>query len=451
MKKPLINTDSLSLKKILTSLLKILSHKDSAPEIDNAPAIDYNRDPNYHLMSAFNVKAIENDRVRINLIIPSVHKDHMTGGPATLLNYIIETNQIFGKYSIRLIPVIVPFTGLSDDLPSKIKNYTLGNLLPTQYTNSEIIEKEIIVDAAYHRGFLTIGKNDVFIATMWSTHYVAKDLQMKQKECFGHAHKIQYVIQDYESSAIYPWSEFFLFAEQTYSDTHNTIAIVGTQFLHEYLKAQGHTYDTSYWFEPGKNAISNRTNGNTKKEEIMVIYGRPDTPRNCFSLLMEALLKLTAEHPSIAERFKFISVGEKHPNYKLRHGATLESYGFMPIEEYRDLLARAAVGCFIVISPHTGYVGLEMARNGILSVSNSFRTKNIQQLHPNIRPVEQLNVNQLTDKLLTTVQEFWRAPDATVSVAIQFEDEEKHKTQIHNEFPFIQELYNTHYNFDNTK
>jgi len=162
---------------------------------------------------------------------------------------------------------------------------------------------------------------------------------------------------------------------------------------------------------------------------------------------MEALLKLTGEHPSIAERFQFISVGKKHPDYKLNNGAVLNSLGFMPVEEYRDLLARAAVGCFVVVSPHTGYVCLEMARNGILSVSNSFRTKHIQELHPNIRPITKMDVNGVTDKLLTTVQEFWRSPDAAIKVANQTEDERASNFLTKKEFPFIQELISNNYNF----
>lgn len=410
-------------------------------------AIDYKRDPYYHVMAPLKVQSRLGERVRVNLILPSVHKDHLTGGPATLVNYVKEVDGIFEDCAIRLIPVMVPFPGSADDLPGKIKNYNLGKLLATQEASADVVDHEIIADAAHRNGFLPITKNDVFIASMWPTHYVAKDLQKRQQEHFGYAHKIQYIIQDYESSAIYPWSDLFLYAEQTYTDTSDTIGVVGTRFLHDYLADQGHDYDASYWFEPGQNAVSSKIDRATKKDEIIVIYGRPDTPRNCFSLLMEALLKLTAEHPSIAKRFTFVSVGEKHPNYKLNNGAVLNSLGFMPVDDYRNLLAKAAVGCFVVVSPHTGYICLEMARNGMLSVSNSFRTKEIQQLHPNIRPVEAMDVNGITDKLLTTVQEFWRAPDSAVGIACQIEDERAQKMRDYKEFPFIEDLFSRHYNF----
>lgn len=410
-------------------------------------AVKYNRDGYYHVMSPYKVKRCDGDRVRINLLLPSVHKDHLTGGPATLVNYVKAIDELFSDYAIRLIPSMVPFTKTESSLPNKISHYKLGKMLATEEASADFVDHEIIVDAAHHAGYLPITKNDVFIASMWPTHYVAKDLQKKQREFFGFAHKIQYLIQDYESSAIYPWSDLFLLAEQTYEDTKDTIGVVGTHFLHSYLKDQGHNYEASYWFEPGQNAVGSKIDKTIKKAEIIVIYGRPDTPRNCFSLLMEALLKLTSEHPSIAERFKFVSVGEKHPDYELNNGAVLNSFGFMPVEEYRNLLAKAAVGCFVVVSPHTGYVCLEMARNGILAVSNSFRTKDIKQLHPNIRPIERMDVNGVTDTLLTAVQEFWRAPDAAVHTANQVEDELATSTQRPKEFPFIEDMFLNHYDF----
>ena len=140
-------------------------------------------------------------------------------------------------------------------------------------------------------------------------------------------------------------------------------------------------------------------------------------------------------------------MGEKHADYKLNNGAVVNSLGFVPVEDYRNLLARAAVGCFIVVSPHTGYICLEMARNGMLSISNSFRTKEIQNLHPNIRPVKAMDVDGLTDTLLTTVQEFWRAPDFAVGIACQIEEERVQKMGDSKEFPFIEELFCRHYDF----
>ena len=65
----------------------------------------------------------------------------------------------------------------------------------------------------------------------------------------------------------------------------------------------------------------------------------------------------------------FVSVGEQHDDIELRNGSVLQSKGFLSKKEYEELLKKAAIGCFIVISPHPGYVGFEFAYAGLTTIS----------------------------------------------------------------------------------
>jgi len=407
----------------------------------------YPRDGYFHVLAPFRSSPRDIGRVRINLVLPSVCREHLTGGPATLVNYLMAVADRFPEFGLRLLPVMVPFSGDPGELPEKLRDFAITRMpSAAAVATPEPPSREIVQDAAAKQGVLPISADDVFIASMWPTHHLCKALQRDQESCFGRAHKIQYLIQDYESSAIYPWSDLFLLAEQTYQDVDDTIAVVGTRSLRDYLYQQGHDYKACYDFEPGGNALA-AVDRDVEKKEIMVVYGRPGTPRNCFPMLMEALLRLTAEHPSIADRFTFVSLGESHPDYRLNHGAVLKSGGFLPPEDYRELLASAAVGVFMVVSPHTGYVGLEMARHGILTVSNSFRTKDVTRLHPNIRTPDAMTVEGVTGALLAAVQAFWRDPALGPRTAIEFQASPRAARPAAGDFPFIDELFAAHYRF----
>ena len=241
--------------------------------------IPFPRNGYFHVMAPYQSCAQNIGRVRINLVLPSVCSEHLTGGPATLVNYVMAVAEAFPDYSLRLLPVMVPFSGNPEELPEKLREFTITRMPPSPEAAGEAPVQEIVLDAARKQGLLPISPDDVFIASMWPTHHICKALQRDQAGYFGRGHKIQYLIQDYESSAIYPWSELFLLAEQTYEDVDDTIAVVGTRSLRDYLYEQGHDYKACYHFEPGGNAVA-AVDRDVEKKEIMVVYGRPDTPRN---------------------------------------------------------------------------------------------------------------------------------------------------------------------------
>jgi O-antigen biosynthesis protein len=408
--------------------------------------VDPPREPYFHVMSPFKSAPCASRRTRINLVLPSVHAEHLTGGPATLVNYLHAIAAAFPDFGFRLLPVMVPFDGDREALPPSLIDFEITSMVTEVLSDGAMLEREIVADSAYKQGILPVAVNDVFIATMWPTHFVCKALQRDQAAHFGRSHKLQYVIQDYEPAALFPWSELYLLAEQTYADIDDTIAIVATHSLHRYLVEQGHCYRSSYSFDPSGNTVA-LVAEIVEKSEVIIVYGRPGAPRNCFTLLIEALLRVTGEHPEVARRFRFISLGEAHPNYRLNHGAVLESGGFLSPDDYRSLLLSAAVGCFFVVSPHTGYVCLEMASHGLLTVSNSFRTKDVKALHPNIREPQAMNVDGVSNAIVEAVQDFWRDPGRGRRVALEHAAL-RQAEEIVTGFDFIGSLFREHYVFN---
>jgi hypothetical protein len=407
---------------------------------------DYNRNGYFHVMSPFATQRDEGERTRITMILPSVHRDHLTGGPATLANFMMEIKARFPEFDLRFLPVMVPFSGDRGALAASLSDFKI--FTGAQIEAGSDAQFSVVFDAA-HKGFkLPVRRNEVFVASMWPTFFVAKALQKAQEDYFGFGQPIQYIIQDYEPLALFSWSDFYLLARKTYEDEVSTIALVATESLSDYMDHAGHRFLAKYTFDPGLNAISIRSTDLREKSETFVVYGRPNTPRNCFQLIFEALLKVTAEHPSIAERFTFISVGEVHPSYRLHNGAVLECRGFMKPEVYKDLTLRAAAGIYFVISPHTGYVGLELARAGALVISNSFETKKIRDLHPNIREPEAMTVEGVANAIVLSVQEYWRDNQAGLRVAKVDLEAREANPSLEANFPFLEDMFNKNYNFE---
>lgn len=407
----------------------------------------YARNPYYFVSRPVQAAPQEQSRIRINMLLPSVKSADLTGGPATLLNYTLALAERIPGCAVRFLPTFVPVNG-KEELPAKLAGYALTRLpaTPTAATAGEVLDREIIADVAYRNGCLPIGKNDIFIASMWPTHYTARALQKEQARLFSRAHKLQYVIQDYEPSALYPWSDLFILARNTYTDTHNTIAVVGTASLAEYLKLTGHHYQSAYSFPVGTNVV--KTFPIQEKEKLIIIYGRPTAERNCFSLIMEILIELTSHHPQVAREWQFISVGDKHEDYPLAHGAKLVSRGFLPAQDYRDLLQRAAIGCFFVVSPHTGYIAFEMACAGQLTISNSFETKDMRSLHPNIREPLEFSVEGYVDEFLRAIRDFDADPQMGNRTAQNYADAQAAADNSSDTFSFITEMLAKEYVFD---
>src|SRR4029079_9669880 len=127
--------------------------------------------------------------------------------------------------------------------------------------------------------------------------------------------------------AFYPWSSKYAFAEATYLDASNTIAIFNSSLLRSFCEKQGYSFLKTYHFEPRiSNSIKMHLKQNASKERRILVYGRPSIARNCFEAIC-AGLREWARTSAEAGRWSVISAGEKHPNIQLGSELEMQSVG----------------------------------------------------------------------------------------------------------------------------
>jgi hypothetical protein len=233
---------------------------------------------------------------------------------------------------------------------------------------------------------LRVAKGDRFIATHWTTAYSAKRyIAAAQVECAEFPTQFVYLIQDFEP-AFYPWSSQYLLADSTYAGGKDIVAVFNTKLLADYFRLQGYSFRDEYHFEPRLNErLAQQRNqvDVSRKENLILIYGRPATHRNAFELIVEALHEWSRIFPS-ATKWSIVSLGEKHRQLRLGAGPEIQSLGKVTLEEYAAWLKRASIGISLMVSPHPSYPPLEMADFGLRVITNSFANKDLATRSPNI-------------------------------------------------------------------
>ena len=367
---------------------------------------------------------------RLNLLIPSLNKEHMFGGIATALSFFKSIMEELKQDQNTAFRIIITDSGVPD------RNIT-RKFLRFKITNKEEGSRfQILPFGDRLDKKLPVIEKDYFIATAWWTAYLAKRIIKQQEYLFKKKHKFIYLIQDYEPG-FYNWSSRYILAESTYQNSENTIAVFNSSLLMNFFRKKGLCFWKHYYFEPRLNNNLRQfltLKGKQQKEKVILIYGRPYTPRNGFELV-KLVLEAWACKDSRARYWKFISVGEKHP--PLRLGAQkMISLGKLPLEEYARWLLRSAVGISLMISPHPSYPPLEMANFGLLTITNKFANKDLSCWHTNIYSLDSLEPEALTQALKKLVSLFEKNPQKS----IKGQDLTGFYLSEDPIFPFLQEL-----------
>ena len=189
---------------------------------------------------------------------------------------------------IRLFPLLMPVTD-ETIFPNSLKDFATINA-PNDDQSVDCIVS--YANTSRHLP-ISISENDICIASIFITYYVAQQIEQKKLAIFGINHPIQYFIQDYESAALFSWSATFLMAENTYKYCKNDIAIINSQNLSDYFVQKNYQFLAQYHFNPLLQFYKIEPEAYKAKKNLFVVYGRPETPRNCFDIIIEALIKLT--------------------------------------------------------------------------------------------------------------------------------------------------------------
>ena len=314
--------------------------------------------------------------VRLNLLVPSLEEKHVFGGIATALRF-FEALRKCCDCPARIIITDSAFSGKSTKTPA--------DYLEVDAETDSDARLQIIPFANRKNRSIPVGEGDLFLATGWWTAYAIQNTIRWQKTYFRRDNPLLYFIQDFEP-CFYPWSSRYLLAESTYRFEFPTYAIVNSAYLKDYLCNQGFHFEKMWAFDPVLNPVlktflpAERTI--PKKKQILV-YGRPSTDRNAFSLIMYSLKEWANSYPEAGE-WTVLSAGENFSSMNLGNGVTLKALGKLTLEEYADVLLSSYAGLSFMVSPHPSYPPLEMATFGVRTITNCFANKDLSSFSPDM-------------------------------------------------------------------
>lgn len=336
------------------------------------------------------------ERPRLNLLIPTLNPKHIFGGITTALRLFAELGDACGRdFDRRIICVNSPV-----DLRSMgvVSDYTLQ-----QFNDPYEGSGATVVDLSDHNGGeLSIRPNDVFVGTAWWTASLGYSLQRRQGDYHANSRPLIYLIQDFEPG-FYPWSDRYGRSLASYSSLSNTIALINSEELAEFMLRR-YKFRDAYVVRYKLNSKIKKALASQPKERIILFYGRPSVDRNCFQTICGALYRWQQSMPVLSQRWRVVSAGEEYQASSAIGVQNLEVKGKLELSEYADLLSRAAVGISLMLSPHPSYPPLEMASAGLRTITNSYEAKNLSWRSENIVSIDVVTPEELASALSMAVQ-----------------------------------------------
>ena len=352
------------------------------------------------------IKKSAYDFRRINLLIPSINKEHFFGGTSTAF-------KLFGEIIEKMDREVKARIIITDAKPKKTALENFKAYRPGSIHMDSDDQKQLVSFASDRCPEIFVTAKDRFICTAWWTAYAALKIIGQQIDLFGPDHqKLLYLIQDFEPS-FYNWSSHYALAESTYQSNIQTIAVFNSLFLKQYFNNKNYQFFKEYVFEPRLNPVLKKWlgQGEQSRKKTIVFYGRPSVNRNCFPLIIEAL-RIWVQKDTNAGDWKIVSVGEDHPHVDLGNDITISSMGKLSLEAYAKLLLESAVGLSLMASPHPSYPPLEMAHFGMLTITNAFANKDLSGYHSNILSIPRLTPKDIAQALHTQSERFISDPEA---------------------------------------
>ncbi len=297
-----------------------------------------------------------------NILLPTIRKSTLTAGSLGIL--------YFGKflwkkgYNVRFL--------LTENMHFDIDALKTSSGLEELPDN---VEFEALED---RKKCIFINDNDIFVATLWNTAYLAKYFQS-----FCKNKKFIYMIQDYEP-IFYPNSSISAIIDNTYDMNFN--AMFSTKILKDFFIQEkiGNIENKSYeTFDTA--AIANlpeynefKNNRETKKR--FVFYGRPKRDRNMFDLGIYVIIQAIEQGILNKKDWDFYSVGAKERTLYLSNGVKMHALLYMSVEEYKKWITGVDVGLSLMLSPHPSMVPIDLSLSGAIVVTNTYKNKDEKEL-----------------------------------------------------------------------
>uniref|UniRef100_UPI0025866053 rhamnosyltransferase WsaF family glycosyltransferase n=1 Tax=uncultured Methylobacterium sp. TaxID=157278 RepID=UPI0025866053 len=336
-----------------------------------------------------------NPRPRLTVIVPTLQPIKTFGGLTTALRFFADLGKRLGDgVDLRIVSISERI-----DLVSMLA-FPDYRLLPISAVADD--HPRVVVDASERqRGFLSVRRNEVFVATAWWTAAAAYALQQDQSRLHGRKLPVVYLIQDHESY-FYPWSSRFGIAESTYARTEDTVAVLNAEEFANYF-TERYPLSKAYVLPFALNPVIEAALTPRPRERIILVYGRPSVDRNCFQLICQALGLWQRADPITAGRWRIVSAGESFEPSIVSQIRNLEVRGKLSLAEYAELLSTASVGLSLMVSPHPSYPPLEMAFAGLHTITNGYANKDLSLRSKNIESVAYLDASAIADALRSAV------------------------------------------------
>ena len=332
---------------------------------------------------------------RLNVFVPHIFREYEFGGLSSVLEM---TRYLSAFYEQVRFVSLMSTPGPNDAVD--VKTYTRGSAKNT-----------VSIASLTNNEPLFCHEHDVFLCTYWPSVFawdiLSANLRKKGKE----ANPFYYFIQDWEPG-FYPMGYKHMLAESTYTDRDKCFPIFNSIELARFFKIKNYKFKSQCVIKPSlNNAFYNLLKTShwalpPKPDDIttILVYGRPNQPRNCFDYILESIEKFFKSQPTDAKiNLNFLSVGLPHEHISFSNGATLKSLGKLSIHDYSLLLLNSHVGVSLMASPHPSYPPLEMATFGLQVVTNNYLGKNLNGTHPNIHSLTTLSTSLLAEELYNAI------------------------------------------------
>lgn len=374
----------------MKNLVKGVIRKAAHVAIDKTTPMD----TNIAEITPYTFRKVDFPEKRINLLVPSINPEHVFGGISTALKFFEELTEKTG-FAKRII--------LVDAAPSDVAKSNFSDRYTFVEAGEDSMERTQIVPYSDRAGkSIPVSKNDYFMFTGWWTAHCAQEAYEEFEEKEGIAPNIFLnFIQDFEPG-FYKWSSRYLLAEATYKNRYPQIAMFNTGLLYDYFKQNGFSFAHEFVFEPVLNANLkahlDKIGDTVEKKKQILLYGRPGTERNAFTLIVAILKKWVWMQENVNE-WEILSAGEMHEPVELGNGKEIRSVGKLTLDEYAQVLKESYAGISLMVSPHPSYPPLEMSVFDIKVMTNTFANKDLKDFNENIVSMDNISPISMAKKL----------------------------------------------------
>jgi O-antigen biosynthesis protein len=220
----------------------------------------------------------------------------------------------------------------------------------------ELAADSSVTMLAKHSEVSALHPCDAAIATLWKTAYPVL--------AFNKARRKFYFLQDYEPS-FYPAGSTSALAESTYH--FGFIGICNTIALRDKYRELG---GEGEYFNPCVDSSIFHANGRRSDPSgryVVVFYGRPTHPRNCFELVSAGMTILKRR---LGDQVRILAAGSDWDVASYGLNGVVENLGLLDYRLTGPLYRTCDVGVSMMMTAHPSYLPLELMACGALVVSN---------------------------------------------------------------------------------